>query len=323
MVIQGDIVQPDPEDPAKSTVTIKVTGITGVGAEEEDETTLTLNLQTGGLWTSERFIFVTDTIDDATYSGKGDEDGELDDQTILAGFGAEISASFVLKGCTEETTVAIGQIAPPRKTVPCEVIVLEGNQASTPDQLQRAQAHFDAARLLYRQIGFDLDQQGDVSVLSLPAGYADYIAQPIIDPSIDYSVRVDWQAANPSGQIFGDYISGLASTSVVRVFYCPVNLTDLGEIIGHGENLVGWGVAGTPLIGGSCIIELNINALIAGYVTAHELGHVLFAPHPSEDGLFPRMLMDTPLPLPTGTYLDSRRFLKADETFFSRSSYPQ
>jgi hypothetical protein len=301
--IDADVI-----DPTVPLMNVKIKNIAGVSGRTTDVGFLSLTLNNGG-WETEPFLFVTDNIDDTQYNGDQGVDDNQDDQTRLASFGAEIDIKAQFLNLSTPVDVPISKMYQPVHNVNVEVNVFKDVAAVTEQNKIDAQAAFDAARLLYRQIGVDLVQQGGVNVVNLAAGYANFIAQN--GGYIDYSTRVDWADDHPSGQNFADYLVGLsAGTTSIKLYYTTADLKDLGGVMGEGGDPLGW----AKLRGDYAIVELKPSGVLSGYVTAHEIGHVLGAQHPV--GSYPYRIMNDTMGAPTDNYTDPRRFSEADEQSF-------
>lgn len=126
---------------------VTVNGIVG-SDRAMDSGFVKLEKKNGG-WESDPILFVVDKIDADKYNGDlPASQGFEHDQTRLAGFGADISVSVVLKGQSVFTEFPLGKMIKPVHTVKVELLILEafgpvGNQ----DKL-RAQEYFDTVRLL-------------------------------------------------------------------------------------------------------------------------------------------------------------------------------
>ena len=311
--ISADVI-----DPAVPWVSVKVGGITGVPGRTTDDGLVQMTPKNGG-WESEPFLFVTDDIDDTQYNGDQGVDNDLHDQTRLASFGADLSIKFIPKGQTAPIEIPMGKMSAAQHTVAVELNVLQGNDPVTAADKAKAEEHFEVARLLYRQIGVDLVQQGAVNVVTLPTGFADFWAQPGGGYIYD-TTRVDWASTvpPPSGETFAEYLARIsAGTTALKVYYIRA---DLDSTIGGGDTL-GWGI----LRGDYCINELFDASPRGGYLTAHEIGHVLGADHtPPPNGDYPHCIMNSALPLNLQlNHRDPRRFRSADEVTFPGGKFFQ
>jgi hypothetical protein len=302
--IGGDVI-----DPAVPLLNVKMKNISGVSGRTTDAGFLDLTRKSGG-WETEPFLFVTDDTDDTQYNGDQGVDDNQHDQTRFAGFGAEINIKAQFKGQAVPSDISISTMYQAENTVKVQVNVFQGVAVVTAGDKANAQAAFDAARLLYRQIGVDLVQQGDVNVVNLPAGFANFIAQN--GGYIDYSTPLDWADEIPTGQKFADYLVNLsAGTTAIKLLYTTANLKDYANVMGESGDPLGW----AKLRGDYCIVELNQLSLRRGYVTAHEIGHVLGAQHPV--GSFPYRIMNDTMPIQMPVdHTGQRRFSEADEQAF-------
>lgn len=305
--ISGDLI-----DPAVPWVNVKVKGIKGVPGRATDDGFLQLTQKDGG-WESEPFLFVADNVDDTQYNGDDNLDGDNNshDQTRLAGFGAELSIKVQLKGQATQTEIPLGRMFQPKGTVKVELTILQGHIAVTQEDKNKAQRDFDEARLLYRQIGVDLVQQGEVQVKDLPAGYASYMSTV---GSLYTNTPVDWDKPNPKGEQFGDYMKRIsAGAKVAKLFFIDTDIQDVDvdgllNVIGYSE------------LDLFSLVESDYNSPMEGCLIAHELAHLLGATShaPSTDT---HRILVFPMPDFSPDHTAPRRFGYSEESRFRDSKF--
>lgn len=320
-VLKNDFIASDPDrcvvrlpnavvDPNKAYIGVKVTGIEGVGSQTEDSGVLALT-QVGDYWESKPLIFVADTQDDLSYNGMGTQDGQTattnpdNDQTRLAGFGAKIQIKFYPKGHNSIVTLDVATMMQPLQTVKVALnIVTRDGTASTPAQQQTVQEDFYNTKLIYRQIGYDLVQQGAVADHVLPAALRAFIVDtsPVANSTfyvLDGRTRT---GANdtPASKNTIEYLTGLtANTNAYQLYWFTLN-NYLGSMTG---NSLGGEATGVP--GNAALIVHGASNRAHG--PAHELGHCMGLGHPNPNN--EQLLMSYPgLPWSEQSHQNQKRF---------------
>ena len=308
-------------DPAKPSIELKVKGIqgvknyTGTGPQTEDTGTLTFSGELGAQ--SRPVIFVADAQDDKTFNGGPDEnnvtasDNGKGDQTRLAGFGATIAIKFTPKGMTSPIELDVATMTQPIKNVPVKLYVGTTNgQASTVTQRNQMMDQFEAAKLIYRQVGYNLvlvpNGKNIVGDFPLPSAYEPLIfEEPIPDTTLTFRV-LDGRTKASTGKTMLEFINDSSSGQSCYQWYG----FDVDHLKTQNSNSAG-GV--TYLNGNWAVIALkdNKDKLSMG---AHEQGHCLGLKHPVDIGFpnDPQLLMTIPGRDWVKNYTDQKRFHHTD-----------
>jgi hypothetical protein len=311
-------------DPAKPSIELRVKGIqgvnnaTGTGPQTEDTGSLTFSGEGGAQ--SKPVIFVADAQDDKTFNGGADENGVIanddgpGDQTRLAGFGATIAIKFTPKGMTSPIELDVATMMQPLKRVKVALnIVTRNGSAASGLEKQTVQKHFDQAKLIYRQLGYDLVQQGRVADHALAPDFRALIdnAGGFLDGRI--LREYDFENTTKIGRVM-DYLRDKSSKSGAYQLYW----FDVTNFISHEkDNLNGAPAAGQATDFGGKAALIRFGHRNGGVVCAHELGHCMSLYQST--AFIPKLLMYSADNKEThedewrNDYLDRKRFHHTDE----------
>ncbi|MCF7790347.1 MAG: hypothetical protein K9N47_29780 [Prosthecobacter sp.] len=271
-------------DPAKPELRVSVTGIQGVAGQTSDTGVLALHLNNGS-WESLPLIFVADPEDDQSFNGQAGlgstNDGSVktpnpdNDQTRLASFGATISVGYRKPGQTTDVLVPVATIAPARRTVQVKLHRFSQTGATSLNQGNEAtiQEQFDFVRLIYRQIGIDVVQNGAIANHAYPADI-----WALVDSfSLDGAQKTPASAAHSNMTMF-DYLDSLSGADTDINLYW---IDDIASYTTSGRESDYISTAGEGELNGNTALLTLIATGYGRQVTGHELGHCLGLDHPS------------------------------------------
>lgn len=306
-------------DPAKAWVEVKVTNITGVTGHTTDTGKLLLT-QAGGYWESKPLIFVADPEDDQGHNGVAGDGAANDgatattvpdnDQTRLAGFGAKIQIKFHPKGQNSELVLDAATLMQPLKSVTVVLnSVTKDGSALDNAELGKVQEFFDKARLIYRQIGVNLVQQGGINNHAAPASIRNLIDTEGTVHG-EWTTNYDIGSTTKTGKLI-DYLRDVSAASAEKQLFWFRGVSYYSSIdkMAAGE--------ATALSGKAALILMDGIAR-RGRTCAHELGHCLGLRHSTVNNrqllMYDPLLDDGEQPYPwNGDHLESKRFHPDDD----------
>lgn len=269
-----------------------------------DTTTLDMNLS-GGNYVSEPFLFVADADDDESYNGKAgfpgtNTDGHLNDQTISAAPGQEVTIEFENTGGSNIGPLAVGRIAQPTHTISCELVVITQDGNVSAADIQDVDDRFQMAAETYAQVGVQLQKVGAVTGIATPVEYWN----AIVNGTIAYDTP---RVVNGQTEWFSGWIRSKSPTvgKVLRVLF--VRADSLPNYPVNSANGTTMTVAGFQDLKVALVCADQNNQW---HITlAHEIGHYVGLGHPSGA----RNLMSIPARAYSRDWLDSKRFRFEDE----------
>jgi len=229
--------------PTGQTVQVKIS----TDSDGADFVDMTESSPNSGIYWSKPLLLVSDSLDDATYSGAGNEN-QTNDQTHKIKLGQKVKATQLkVNGAVQNVTSEESVATDKTLSVKFHVLVASGTAVAS---IQDVSAVVETVRERYAQIGVNVTQNGSVSTFTTTVNTADGVSTTERDT------------------IYNDVLS--SGTSDFEIIL--INDFSTGIL----------GTASTSRNAGMVEVQSGNNSVI-GEITAHEIGHLLWNDDYSSD----------------------------------------